>query len=190
MLLDSLGVCTAVVAASEIGDKTQLLALLLAARFRSRTAIVTGILFATILNHAMAGIFGTFVSQWLPPEVLRWALSIGFILMAGWMLIPDKADDNATECRAKLGAFGTTLLLFFLAEMGDKTQLATVALAAHFSDVLSVVAGTTLGMLIADVPAVYAGEWIVRHVPMKPMRIAACMIFIVLAVVAFLFPVS
>ena len=108
----------------------------LAARFRSRTAIVTGILFATILNHAMAGIFGTFVSQWLTPEVLRWALSIGFILMAGWMLIPDKADDNATECRAKLGAFGTTLLLFFLAEMGDKTQLATVALAAHLSDVL------------------------------------------------------
>lgn len=189
MFLESAGLSTLVVAASEVGDKTQLLALILAARFRAPVPIIAGILAATIFNHALAGIFGAALSSWIDPVWLKWALVISFLAMAAWMLVPDKADDDVVKENHCFGAFGTTLILFFLAEMGDKTQLATIALAAHYQEALSVVVGTTLGMLIADVPAVFVGEWIMKRVSMRGMRMAACLIFVVLAVLSFLTPV-
>ena len=189
MFLESAGLSTLVVAASEVGDKTQLLALILAARFRAPVPIIAGILGATIFNHALAGIFGAALSSLIDPVWLKWALVISFLAMAAWMLVPDKADDDVVKDNHRFGAFGTTLILFFLAEMGDKTQLATIALAAHYQEAFSVVVGTTLGMLIADVPAVFAGEWIMKRVSMKAMRIAACLIFLALAALSFLTPV-
>lgn len=188
MFLEAAGLSTFVVAASEMGDKTQLLALLLAARFRAPLPIILGILAATIFNHALAGIFGAALAAWINPLYLKWALTISFLAMAVWMLIPDKADEVKTEGR--FGAFGTTLVLFFLAEMGDKTQLATVALAAHYQDAFSVVVGTTLGMLIADVPAVFVGEWIMKRVSLKTMRMVSCAIFLALAALAYFAPVE
>lgn len=188
MFLEAAGLSTFVVAASEMGDKTQLLALLLAARFRAPLPIILGILAATIFNHALAGIFGAALAAWINPLYLKWALTISFLAMAVWMLIPDKADEVKTEGR--FGAFGTTLVLFFLAEMGDKTQLATVALAAHYQDAFSVVVGTTFGMLIADVPAVFVGEWIMKRVSLKTMRMVSCAIFLALAALAYFAPVE
>ena len=189
MFLESAGLSTLVVAASEIGDKTQLLALILAARFRAPVPIIAGILGATIFNHALAGIFGAALSSWIDPVWLKWALVISFLAMAAWMLVPDKADDDVVKQNHRFGAFGTTLILFFLSEMGDKTQFATIALAAHYQEALSVVVGTTLGMLIADVPAVFVGEWIMKRVSMKVMRITACLIFVALAALSFMTPV-
>jgi putative Ca2+/H+ antiporter (TMEM165/GDT1 family) len=174
-------VSTGIVALGEMGDKTQLLALLLAARFRKPVPIVLGILVATLANHAMAGALGGLLAAWMGPSWLRWVIGGSFLAMAVWMLIPDKLDDVQAEGRVrKLGVFGTTVLAFFLAEMGDKTQIATVALAARYSDLLAVVTGTTLGMMIANVPAVLLGDQIAQRVSMTLVHGIAAAIFALL----------
>ena len=184
MFLETVGLSTLVVTAAEIGDKTQLLALCLAARFRKPAPIVLGILAATVANHALAGLLGVSVAAWLSPEVLRWVLIVSFIAMGLWMLVPDKIDDEECAGSSRFGVFGTTCLLFFLAEMGDKTQVATIDMAAHYQDAVSVVIGTTLGMLIADVPAVFIGDKLSRRISMKLMRIIAAVIFFGFAAVS------
>jgi putative Ca2+/H+ antiporter (TMEM165/GDT1 family) len=177
-------VATGVVALAEMGDKTQLLALLLAARFKKPWPIVLGIFAATIINHALAGAVGNYITRWLGPEVLRWILGGSFIAMAVWMLIPDKLDDDDAPSASKFGVFGTTVIAFFLAEMGDKTQIATVMLAARFThDYFWVVAGTTLGMMLANAPVVWLGEKIVRRVPIKLVHAVSAAIFLVLGVI-------
>lgn len=169
-------VSTGVIALAEIGDKTQLLAFLLATRFKKPIPIIIGITLATLINHGLAGAVGGWITANIDPEKLRWILGVSFIAMAVWTLIPDKIEDEETQLATKLGVFGATFVTFFLAEMGDKTQIATVAMSAHYNDVLMVVAGTTLGMLIADVPAVFAGDKLAERIPMKLVhRIAAAM---------------
>lgn len=176
-------VSTGIVALAEIGDKTQLLALLLAARFRRPWPIIWGILLATVANHAFAGAVGAWLTTLIGAEVLRWILGISFIAMAGWMLIPDKldADDEQNE---RFGAFGTTLIAFFFAEMGDKTQVATVALAAQYVSFWAVVAGTTFGMMIANVPAVLLGDKLAHRMPVRLVHVIAAVIFLLLGVAA------
>jgi putative Ca2+/H+ antiporter (TMEM165/GDT1 family) len=181
-MLEAFLISTGVVALGEMGDKTQLLAFLLAARFKRPLPIIGGILVATLLNHSLAGAIGTWLAAQLGPQVLRWVIGLGFILMAGWMLIPDKADDDVAGGSQRFGVFGTTLLAFFLAEMGDKTQIATVALAARYDALVPVVAGTTLGMMIADVPAVFLGDTIAKKVSMPLVHGIAAAIFAVLGV--------
>jgi Ca2+/H+ antiporter, TMEM165/GDT1 family len=178
---------TAVVTLAEIGDKTQLLALLLALRFRKPIPIVAGIFAATLANHAIAGALGAWITTLVPPQTMRWVLAIAFLLMAIWALIPDRIDEDQ-PLRDSRGSrvFLITLVAFFLAEMGDKTQIATLAMAVHYADVLLVVAGTTLGMLIADVPAVFAAEKIADRVPLKLIRGIAAAMFVALAVFALL----
>jgi Ca2+/H+ antiporter, TMEM165/GDT1 family len=174
--MESLLVSTGVVALAEIGDKTQLLAFLLAARFKKPLPIVAGIFIATIFNHGLAGALGAWITSLLTPEVLRWVLGLSFLGMAAWTLVPDKIEDDETNVATRFGVFGATLVTFFLAEMGDKTQVATVAMAAHYPDPLMVVAGTTLGMLVADVPAVFAGDKLAAKIPLKLVHgIAAAM---------------
>ena len=173
-------ISTAIVALAEMGDKTQLLSLVLAARYQKPWPIVWGILVATLVNHALAGALGAWVVQWLGPELLRWGLGLAFIAMALWMLVPDKLDDDDTASAPRWGVFATTVVAFFLAEMGDKTQIATVALAAHYSAFYSVVAGTTVGMLIANVPAVFLGDKMARKVPLKLVHGIAAALFAVL----------
>jgi Ca2+/H+ antiporter, TMEM165/GDT1 family len=176
-------ISTGVVALGEMGDKTQLLAILLAARFRRPLPIIFGILVATLLNHAFAGWVGNWVAQALGANVLRWVIGLSFILMAGWMLIPDKVDaDAVASTEPRWGVFGTTLVAFFFAEMGDKTQIATVALAARYDDLFAVVAGTTLGMMLANVPAVFLGDVIAKKVSMLWVHGIAAAIFAVLGV--------
>ncbi|MEZ7828378.1 MAG: TMEM165/GDT1 family protein [Brachymonas denitrificans] len=179
-------VSTGLVALAEMGDKTQLLSLVLAARFRKPWPIVWGILVATLVNHAMAGAVGSFITTLLSPEVLRWVLAASFLAMAVWMLIPDKLDEDEQPKSPKYGVFATTVVLFFLAEMGDKTQIATVALAARYQELASVVAGTTLGMMIANVPVVFLGERITRLVPLHWVHRICAVIFVGLAVAALL----
>ena len=174
-------ISTGVVALGEMGDKTQLLAMLLAARFKKPLPIVLGILIATLVNHAAAGLVGAWVAQALGPNVLRWVIGVSFIAMAGWMLVPDQIDEADTGT-SRFGVFATTVITFFLAEMGDKTQLATVALAARYSDLVAVIAGTTCGMLIADVPAVFVGDKLARKVSMKLVHAIAAGIFALLGV--------
>ncbi|MET3913741.1 putative Ca2+/H+ antiporter (TMEM165/GDT1 family) [Variovorax sp. OAS795] len=177
-------VATGVVALAEMGDKTQLLALLLAARFRRPWPIVLGIFAATIVNHALAGAVGNYITHWLGPEVLRWILGGSFVAMAAWMLIPDKLDEDDAPAASHYGVFGTTLIAFFLAEMGDKTQIATVMLAARFTEAyLWVVAGTTLGMMLANAPVVWFGDRIVKRVPIKLVHGISAAIFLVLGIV-------
>jgi Ca2+/H+ antiporter, TMEM165/GDT1 family len=176
---------TGVVALGEMGDKTQLLAVLLAIKFRKPVPIIFGILLATLLNHTSAGLLGAWVARALGPDVLRWVIGISFIAMAAWMLVPDTIDADAAK-PSRFGAFGTTLIAFFLAEMGDKTQIATVALAAHYPDLVAVVAGTTLGMLIADVPAVFVGDKLASQVPMRLVHAIAAAIFALLGVLTLL----
>ncbi|MCH8181268.1 MAG: TMEM165/GDT1 family protein [Proteobacteria bacterium] len=178
--LDAFTVSTGVVALAEIGDKTQLLAFLLAARFKKPLPIVAGILVATLLNHGLAGALGSWITAMLRPEVLRWVLGVSFIGMAVWTLIPDEIEDDEAQVAQRFGVFGATLITFFLAEMGDKTQIATVAMAAHFPDPLWVVAGTTLGMLIADVPAVFVGDKLAAKIPMRLVHGIAAGIFALL----------
>ncbi len=175
-------VSTGVVALGEMGDKTQLLAMLLAAKFRKPVPIILGILVATLANHALAGALGDVVARALGPDVLRWVIGVSFIAMAGWMLIPDQVDEDAAGGRQLFGVFGTTVLAFFLAEMGDKTQIATVALAARYSDLIAVVAGTTLGMMLANVPAVFLGDRIAKKVSMTLVHGIAAAIFALLGV--------
>ena len=174
--MEALLTSIAVVAIAEIGDKTQLLAIVLAARFRKPLPIVLGILVATILNHAVAASFGYLVAQWLTGQTFQIVLGVAFVAMAAWALIPDKEDEGAGE-RSSGGVFLTTLVAFFLVEIGDKTQIATSLLAARFQNVALVTLGTTLGMMLANVPAVFLGEAVTRIVPMKVVRSAAAVIF-------------
>jgi len=169
-------VSTGVVALGEMGDKTQLLAMLLAVKFKRPLPIVLGILTATLVNHAAAGALGGWVASALGPDLLRWVIGLSFIAMAAWIMVPDKLDD-ANGSSTRHGVLLTTVLTFFLAEMGDKTQLATVALAARYDDLIAVVAGTTLGMLIADIPAVFIGDRLVKKVSMKLVHGIAAAIF-------------
>ncbi|MBL0124034.1 MAG: TMEM165/GDT1 family protein [Betaproteobacteria bacterium] len=180
--MDAFLVSTLVVAVGEIGDKTQLLALLLAARFRRPVPIILGIFFATVLNHGLAGILGELIRASLSPELLRWLLGLSFIGIALWALKPDTLDDEP-KAQSVYGVFALTFVTFFLAEIGDKTQLATVALAARYPDLIQVVAGTTLGMLIADIPAVILGEKAAPKLPLRLIRIIAAGIFATLGVV-------
>ena len=183
--LEAFSVSTGIVALAEIGDKTQLLAFMLAARFRKPWPIIAGILVATIANHAFAGAVGTWVTTVLGPDVLRWVLGLSFIAMAVWMMIPDKLDEDEITV-PKFGVFATTVVAFFLAEMGDKTQIATVALAAQYGAFVAVVAGTTLGMMIANVPAVLVGNGIAQRLPVRLIHGVAASIFAVLGVAALL----
>jgi putative Ca2+/H+ antiporter (TMEM165/GDT1 family) len=179
--LEAFLVSTGVVALAEIGDKTQLLAFILAAKFRKPVPIVLGILVSTIANHAAAGAVGAWITTLVGPEVLRWVLGVSFIAMAGWTLIPDKLDEGETKL-ARFGVFGTTVIAFFLAEMGDKTQIATIALAAKYHAFFHVVAGTTLGMMIANGPAVFLGDRIASRMPVKLVHRIAAAIFAVLGI--------
>ena len=174
--MEALLISTGIVALAEIGDKTQLLAFILAAKFRKPLPIIFGILVATLANHSFAGAVGSWVTSVLNPETLRWILGISFIGMAIWTLIPDKFDENDAKF-ARFGVFGTTLIAFFLAEMGDKTQVATVALAAQYHAFYTVVAGTTLGMMIANVPAVLLGDRIADRMPVRLVHTIAAVIF-------------
>ena len=169
-----------------MGDKTQLLAFILAARFKKPLPIIAGILCATLVNHGLAGALGAWITAHVSAQVLRWVLGLSFIGMAIWTLIPDKIEDEETQVAHKLGVFGATLVTFFLAEMGDKTQIATVALAAHYGTPLLVVIGTTLGMLIADVPAVFVGDKLASKIPMKLVHAIAAAIFALLGVATLL----
>jgi putative Ca2+/H+ antiporter (TMEM165/GDT1 family) len=184
--MESLLVSTGVVALAEIGDKTQLLAFILAARFKKPVPIIAGILCATIVNHGLAGALGAWIMHTISPEILRWVLGASFIGMAIWTLIPDKIEDEETQIASKLGVFGATLVTFFLAEMGDKTQVATVAMAAHYANPIMVVIGTTLGMLIADVPAVFIGDKLANKIPMKLVHSIAAGIFALLGIATLL----
>ncbi len=180
-------ISTGIVALAEIGDKTQLLAFLLAAKFKKPWPIVAGIFLATIANHAGAGALGAWITAAVGPQIMRWVLGIGFIAMAIWTLIPDKIDeDEAGSTRSRFGVFGTTVIAFFLAEMGDKTQIATIALAAQYNAFYAVVAGTTLGMMIANVPAVFLGSKIANKVPVRLVHGIAALIFAVLGVATLL----
>ncbi|WP_313561970.1 TMEM165/GDT1 family protein [Diaphorobacter nitroreducens] len=177
-------VSTAIVTLAEMGDKTQLLSLVLAARFRKPWPIVLGIFVATLGNHALAGAVGSWVTTVLGPQVLRWVLGLSFIAMAVWMLIPDKLDDDGDGAAPRFGVFGTTLVAFFLAEMGDKTQVATVMLAAQYSAYFWVVAGTTLGMMLANAPVVWLGDRLVKKVPIRVVHLVSALIFLVLGLLA------
>ncbi|MBP0599988.1 TMEM165/GDT1 family protein [Herbaspirillum sp. LeCh32-8] len=183
--MDAFLVSTGIVALAEIGDKTQLLAFILAAKFRKPVPIIFGVLVATIANHAFAGALGAWITSLVSPEVLRWVLGISFIAMAVWTLIPDKFDESEAKF-GRFGVFGTTLLTFFLAEMGDKTQVATVALAAQYHAFVPVVAGTTLGMMIANVPAVVLGDRIAGKIPVRVVHAIASAIFAILGVATLL----
>ena len=187
-IMEAFLISTSIVALAEMGDKTQLLALVLAARFRKPWPIVLGIFVATVLNHALAGAAGAWVTTVLGPQVLRWVLGVSFIAMAVWMLIPDKLDDGETGNAPRLGVFGTTVLAFFLAEMGDKTQIATVMLAAQYNAYAWVVAGTTLGMMLANAPVVWLGERMMRRVPVRAVHIVSALIFLALGVLALWVP--
>jgi putative Ca2+/H+ antiporter (TMEM165/GDT1 family) len=178
-------VSTGVVALAEIGDKTQLLALVLAARFRKPLPIILGILVATLANHAMAGALGAWLAAQVGPTTMRWILGLSFIAMAAWIMVPDKYEEEE-QATSRFGVFGTTLLAFFLVEMGDKTQIATVALAAKYPSLVGVVAGTTLGMMIANVPAVLLGEVAARKLPMRLVHGIAAAIFVILGVTVLL----
>jgi putative Ca2+/H+ antiporter (TMEM165/GDT1 family) len=184
--LEALLVSTGVVALAEIGDKTQLLAFILAARFKKPVPIILGILCATIVNHGLAGALGAWITSNVTPEIMRWVLGASFIGMAIWTMIPDKIEEEETQVAQRFGVFSATLVTFFLAEMGDKTQIATVAMAAHYANPILVVIGTTLGMLIADVPAVFVGDKLAAKIPMKLVHSIAAGIFALLGIATLL----
>lgn len=179
-------ISTGIVALAEMGDKTQLLSLVLAARFRRPWPIIAGILVATLVNHGLAGAVGAWVTQVLGKDVLRWAVGLSFIAMAVWIMIPDKLDEEEEGAGSRFGVFGTTVIAFFMAEMGDKTQVATVALAARYADLLWVVTGTTLGMMLANVPAVLFGDAVAKKVPLTVVHGVCAVIFAVLGALALL----
>ncbi|OHX16237.1 TMEM165/GDT1 family protein [Chromobacterium sphagni] len=182
-------ISTGVVALAEIGDKTQLLALLLASRFKKPVPIILGIFVSTLVNHFAAAAVGQWLMVKVGPDIMRWGLGISFVAMAVWMMIPDKLDED-NKLRERFGIFGTTVIAFFLAEMGDKTQIATVALAARFHDLPMVVAGTTLGMMLANVPAVLLGEVAAKKLPQKLMHGIAAVLFVVLGIITLLSPLN
>ena len=174
-------VSTGVIALAELGDKTQILSLILAARYRKPLPIILGVFTATLANHAVTGGIGTWLGQVLDPSLLNWLVVASFILMAGWILLPDKFDEEQVNLpKRALGVFGTTVFAFFLAEMGDKTQVVTVALAARFHDFVGVVSGTTLGMMLANVPVIYLGHRFADRIPAKAVHVLAAVIFVVL----------
>jgi len=183
--MEAFFISTGIVALAEMGDKTQLLSLLLAAKFRRPVPIILAILVATLLNHAFAGAIGSWLTSLIGKDVLRWILGLSFLAMAAWTLIPDKLDDVDAK-PARFGVFGATVIAFFLAEMGDKTQVATIALAAKYSAFFPVVAGTTLGMMIANVPAVFIGSKIMQIVSLKVVHGIAAAIFAVLGILTLL----
>lgn len=183
--MDAFLISTGVVALAEIGDKTQLLAFILAAKFRKPIPIILGVLVSTIANHAFAGALGAWITSLVSPEIMRWILGVSFIGMAIWTLIPDKFDESEAKF-ARFGVFGTTVIAFFLAEMGDKTQVATIALAAQYHAFLPVVAGTTLGMMIANVPAVLLGDRIANKIPVRIVHSIAALIFAIIGVATLL----
>jgi len=178
-------VSAGIVALAEMGDKTQLLALLLTTQFRKPVPIVLGMLVATLVNHAFAGAIGTWVAALLSPTILRWVLGVSFLAMAAWTLIPDKLDDDK-PASSQLGVFAATVVAFFLAEMGDKTQVATVALAAQYQSLFWVVAGTTAGMMLANVPVVLFGEWLTQRIPVRKIHITCAIIFAVMGLLVLL----
>ncbi|WP_323018943.1 TMEM165/GDT1 family protein [Castellaniella sp.] len=184
--MEALFVSTGIVALAEIGDKTQLLAFILAARFKKPLPIILGILVATLINHGLAGALGAWIMAAVNPDILRWVLGFSFIGMAAWTLIPDKIEEDDTQVAKRFGIFGATLITFFLAEMGDKTQVATVAMAAHYGTPILVIIGTTLGMLIADVPAVFVGDKFAARIPMKLVHSIAAAVFAILGVATLL----
>ncbi|WP_396956188.1 TMEM165/GDT1 family protein [Nitrosomonas sp.] len=184
--MESFLVSTGVIALAEIGDKTQLLAFILAARFKKPIPIMLGILVATLINHGFAGFLGAWITSAASPEILRWILGLSFIGMAIWTMIPDEIEQEETLIARKFGVFGATLITFFLAETGDKTQIATITMAAHYGAPLMVVMGTTLGMLIADIPAVFAGEKLATRIPMKFVHSIAAAVFALLGVATLL----
>jgi Ca2+/H+ antiporter, TMEM165/GDT1 family len=185
LLLEAFLISTGIVALAEIGDKTQLLAFILAAKFRKPWPIILGILIATLANHGLAGALGTWITSNMGPGLLRWILGLSFLAMAAWILVPDKFDENDARL-ARYGAFGTTLIAFFFAEMGDKTQIATVALAAQFDSFFGVVAGTTFGMMIANVPAVLLGDKLAHRLPVRLVHTIAAVLFAVLGLATLL----
>jgi putative Ca2+/H+ antiporter (TMEM165/GDT1 family) len=186
VLLGPLAVSTGVVALAEIGDKTQLLALVLAARFRRPWPIVAGILVATIANHAVAGLAGAWFAHLLEGPWLRWIIAGSFVAVGIWALFPDRFEDDDKPAMERYGAFMTTTIAFFFVEIGDKTQIATVALAGRFAaDVAAVVAGTTIGMILANAPAVWLGDKLAHRLPLKLIRICAASVFVVLGIAAF-----
>jgi Ca2+/H+ antiporter, TMEM165/GDT1 family len=174
-------VSTGIVAVAEIGDKTQLLAFVLSARFKKPWQVILGILAATITNHLLAGVVGVTVSAWVNPQIMRWILGVSFIAMAAWVLIPDREAEGEAK-PARFGAFVTTALTFFLLEMGDKTQLATVALSAKYQSLIAVTAGTTLGMMLADVPAVFIGDRLAGKIPLRLVHILAAALFAIIGI--------
>ena len=184
--MDAFLISTGVVALAEIGDKTQLLAFILATRFKKPIPIIAGILMATLVNHGLAGALGAWITAMVDPFIMQWVLGVSFIAMAVWTLIPDNIEEEETQITLKLGVFGATLVTFFIAEMGDKTQIATVALAAHYGSPVWVVAGTTLGMLIADVPAVFIGNKLADRIPMTLVHRIAAAVFALLGIATLL----
>ncbi|MFZ3191836.1 MAG: TMEM165/GDT1 family protein [Moraxellaceae bacterium] len=188
--MDAFLISTGLVALAEMGDKTQLLALLLAARFRKPVPILLAIFVATLLNHALAAALGQWVSNMISADILRWLLGVSFLTMAGWMLIPDQLGDESSSIQKwqKLGVFGATFVLFFIAEIGDKTQIATVALAARFDAIVPVLMGTTIGMMIANAPAVFIGDKMAGRLPLKLIHGVAAGIFVLLGLAVLLSP--
>lgn len=172
---------------AEMGDKTQLLALILAARFKKPLPIILGIILATTLNHGLAGFVGLWITQLISPQILQWVLALTFLAMAIWTFIPDKLEETELKITPSLGVFTATLITFFLAEMGDKTQIATIALAAHYKTPIVVIIGTTLGMLIADIPAVFIGNKFAEKIPMKLIRTIAAAMFLILGILTFVY---
>ncbi|WP_298626904.1 TMEM165/GDT1 family protein [uncultured Legionella sp.] len=185
--MDAFFVSIGVIALAEIGDKTQLLAFILASRFQQPLPIILGILTATLINHSLAGMVGLWITTLINPDALRWLLAASFIGMAIWTLIPDKIDQDESLLGHKLGVFGATFVTFFLAEMGDKTQIATIALTAHYNAPLLVIAGTTIGMLLADVPAVYIGNKFATKIPMKIVHAIAAVMFLSMGVLSIIY---
>lgn len=178
-------IATGVVALAEMGDKTQLLSLVLAARFRNPVPIILGIFAATLLNHAFAGAVGAWVMQWLGPDIMRWIIGGGFLAMAAWTLVPDTLGDEEAPT-TKYGVFAATFVAFFIAEMGDKTQVATVALAAQYTSLAAVVAGTTIGMMLANVPVVLLGERITKRLPLRIIHPVTAVLFALMGIVVLL----
>ena len=185
--MEALFVSTGLVTLAEMGDKTQLLSLVLAARYKKPWTIALGILIATLANHGLAGALGAWISSLLSPEVLRWALGLSFLAMAAWMLIPDRLDDD-DGAAPRWGVLATTVVVFFLAEMGDKTQVATVMLAARYDALVQVVVGTTAGMMLANVPVVWLGERLTRRVPITLVHRISAAFFVVLGLLALFWP--
>jgi putative Ca2+/H+ antiporter (TMEM165/GDT1 family) len=187
VFVDAFLISTGIVALAEIGDKTQLLALILAARYRKPWPIILGILVATLLNHGLAASVGAAVSAWAGPEIMRWVIGLAFVGMGLWCLVPDKAEEGPQRLD-RAGPFIATLVAFFLVEIGDKTQIATVALAARFNDLIAVTAGTTLGMMLANAPVVLFGDAIAKRVPLAWVRAGAAAVFVVLGLVTLFAP--